>query len=136
MAKPAPTFWITNLCNRNVSLADLNLTVPAFRSINLLDKRHYSYTMEQLEKSAENGSLFHKRDKLSVRQVPPTIIKVNMPFLEETYIPSRERSILSIKETHYEELDLPEEQKKKEEQFADESSDMEIDVQPPTNTKG
>ena len=138
MAKEALYFWVTNRSDRNVTLADLALNIKAFTSVNLLDKKHYKYTLEQLEKSRDSGSIFNKRDKIFVRQKAPTVIKMDIPFLSETYIPSRERSILSINEVRYEELELPEDQKKKEEQFADESSDIEINgVQPSiTNTKG
>jgi hypothetical protein len=118
MVKEAPAFWVTSMCNRNISLADLNVTIPAFRSVNLLDKRHYSYTLEQLQKSKENGSLFHKRNIVSVRQVAPALIKNDIPFLPESSFPSRERSVLVIKEEHYEELDLSDkDQKKKDEEL-------------------
>src|ERR1700757_2861428 len=100
MVKKATTFWVTNISNRNVSLTDLNLTIPAFRSVNLLDQKHYKYTLEQLQKSQESGSLFRKKSILFVRQVAPTVIKANVPFVQETYIPTREKSILEIKETH------------------------------------
>jgi hypothetical protein len=131
MAKEAPTFWITNICNRNVSLADLNLTVPKFCSMNLLDKRHHKYTLEQLEKSRDSGSLFVKKSMISVRKVAPTVIKVDMPFLQETYIPSRERSTLVIKEERYEELELSDTDKKKEdEKYADEMASDELGTDP------
>ena len=111
-------FWVTNTCNRNVSLADLNLTIKAFSSVNLLDRKHYSYTLEQLQKSATNGSLFKKRHIISVRKVEPTIMRMNIPLSTETYIPNRQRSVLEIKEELYEELDVSDEQ------FASENSDI------------
>lgn len=112
------TFWITNTCNRNVSLADLNLTVKAFSSINLLDERHYNYTLEKLEKSAQSGSLYKKRHAISIRKVPPTALKYNTPLASETYLPSRERSVLAIKEETYEELNISDEQ------FADQNAEI------------
>jgi hypothetical protein len=129
MKKEAITFWVTNMCDRNVSLADLNVTIPAFRSVNLLDNRHYYYTLEQLQKSQQSGSLFIKRRIISVRQSAPAIIKSEMPFLQEAYLPTRERSTLEIKEEHYEELEMTDmDQKKKEEEFAKEHADFaEID---------
>jgi hypothetical protein len=111
-------FWITNMCNRNVSLSDLNLTVKAFSSINLLDKKHYYYTLSQLEKSAKSGSLYKKRHLISVRVVEPIVLKMDIPFRKETYIDSRERSVLEIKEESYEELNLSDEQ------FAAENSEL------------
>lgn len=138
MKKPVPTFWISNICNRNVSLADLNLTVPAFRSINLLDKRHYQYTLERLQASVTNGSIFKKSDKIKVRQIAPVVIQPSMPFLKETFIPSREKSVLSIKEEHYAELEINDiEQKKKDEEYANETAEEEMnEIKPFTVTKG
>jgi len=106
MKKEQSTFWVTNISNRNVSLADLNLTIKAFSSVNLLDSKHYYYTIEQLEKSKLEGSIFNKRNKIKVREVAPEIIKMNIPFNSETFIPTRERSVLEIKHINYEELDM------------------------------
>jgi len=110
-------FWITNISNRNVSLTDLALTIKAFSSINLLNNKHYSYSLEQLQKSVTSGSLSKKRDKLVVRQLAPTIIKKNIAFDRESMIPTRERSLYSIKEEHYEELAVSDED------FAKENAD-------------
>lgn len=118
-------FWITNICNRNVSIADLNLTIKAYTSVNLLDKRHYQYTLEQLEKSASEGSIFSKRDRLSIRKVKPENIIMNIPFVSETVIPTRERSLFNIKEEKYEELNVSDED------FANENAEIaELDRQP------
>lgn len=125
MKTEAPTFWLTNISNRNVSLTDLNLTVKAYSSVNLLDKKHYQYTPEQLVKSAESGSIFKKRNKLVVRKIAPEILKANVPLSRETFIPSRERSMLVIKEENYEELNVSDEQ------FAQENADIvELDSKP------
>lgn len=118
-------FWITNISNRNVSLTDLNLTIPAFQSINLLKKGHYYYTLEQIENSVKIGSIFHKRDKIVVRQVKPEQIILNLPYNEETFIPDRARSLFQIKQEKYAELDLSDEV------FAEENADIaEQDRQP------
>jgi hypothetical protein len=119
------TFWLTNISNRNVSLTDLNLTVKAYSTVNLLDKKHYQYTLEQLVKSAESGSLFKKRDKMVVRKIAPEILKANVPLSRETFIPSRERSLFVIKEENYEELNVSDEQ------FAQENADIvDLDSKP------
>lgn len=124
MVKETPAFWVTNICNRNVSLADLNLTIPAYRSVNLLDQKHYKYTLEQLEKSRTKGSLFAKRSIISIREVEPTVIKPDFPMLYETYIPTRERSIFEINEKRYEELEFSDANKKAEETFAEENAEF------------
>jgi hypothetical protein len=107
--KTLPSFWLTNISNRNVSLTDLNLTVKAYSSVNLLDKKHYQYTLEQLENSVNKGSIFRKRNKLSVRKEAPKVTTFNIPLNSETYIDSRERSLYNVKEEHYEELMLSDE---------------------------
>lgn len=113
-------FWVTNLSNRDVSLADLNLTIRAFTSVNLLGKR-YHYTLEQLEKSVACGSIFKKRDKIVKRIVPPQFIKMNSVDMSDANIPSRERSVLDIKEEKYEELMVSDED------FAKENADL-VDI--------
>ncbi len=125
MKKETLTFWLTNFSPMNVSLADLNLTVKAYTSVNLLDAKHYQYTIDQLKKSAESGSIFKKRDKLIVRKIAPEVLKANVPLTRETFIPNRERSLLSIKEENYEELNVSDEE------FAKENADTaEADTQP------
>ena len=117
-------FWVTNISNRNVSLADLNLTIKAFSSVNLMDNKHYDYTMEQLEKSALNGSLAVKNRMVVVRKTPPIVIEANVSMSRETFIPGRERSTLNITEEQYEELRVESEMRADEEKFAEENADL------------
>lgn len=135
-------FWVTNYSNRNVSLADLALTIPAFRTVNLMDTKHYQYTLEQLQKSAESGSLHMKRDKIFVRpvhlsEVPESTyidllaVEDKVKFKREASIPSRERSTLVIKEEKYDELNITDEE------FASENADTaNMDAQPLVVKKG
>jgi len=142
-------FWITNISKMNVSLADLNLTVKSFSSINLLDKRHYNYSLEQLEKSAKIGSIFKKSKLIAVRNNAPKNISNNMAIIRTfydkdsrtwsengSYLPGREKSVLKIEHVNYEELSVNEnmipltlkeqEQKRMEEdeKFAQENADL------------
>jgi hypothetical protein len=130
--KQDQTFWITNISDRNVSLADLNLTIKAFTSVNLLDNKHYSYTLQQLEMSALKGSLYKKSNRLKRRNVPPPIIKSDMSILNEASIPSRERSVYNIKQEVFEELDGANTDKARaEEAYALENADLiELDAKP------
>lgn len=115
----------------NVSLSDLNLTIKSFTTVNLLDQKYYSYTLDQLNKSAKDGSIFKKRNKLSIRLIAPEAIKKNILLDRETFIPTRERSIFSMKEEHYEELAVTDEE------FAKENADTaEIDSQKQIISKG
>jgi len=105
-----PDFWITNISNRNVSLSDLGLSIPARGSVNLMDTRHYYYSLEQLEVSLKSGSLYKKRDKIVKRAFPP--VKNNAPVQIDTQaiFPSKSRSIFEIKEEKFEELEFTDDQ--------------------------
>ena len=121
------TFWITNISSRNVTLSDLYISVPAGTSLNLLDNKHYSFTTTQLIQSAENGSLFKKRDKIIVRKVPPAPTdRQAISIYREGAIPSRGASIYEIKQENYEELNISDEQ-------LVEGSKLNIDTTPPSN---
>lgn len=136
MKKEIPTFWVSNVSPRNVTLADLALNIKAFNTVNLLDKRHYAYTLEQLQKSATSGSIFKKRDKIKVRNLPPpTLEKSKIPFAQSSFFPDRAHSILEIEQTEYEELKVNnEDQKKQDELYAQENADLaEIDNQRSVN---
>jgi hypothetical protein len=124
-------FWVTNISPRNVTLADLALNIRAFSTVNLLDKKHYKYTMEQLLKSKETGSIFKKSDKIKVRPLPPPdAIKTSLPIQRDTVMPSRERSLLVINEKEYpelkfaDEIDEKEAQKKIDEDLARDNAEL------------
>lgn len=126
-------FWVTNTSPRNVTLADLALNIKAFSTVNLLDKKHYNYTLDQLLKSQAEGSLFHKRDKVVVRKLPPPPKgqQNQMPVLRDASIPDRQRSLYKINETEYEELKVNDEDRKKQDElYAQENADLaELDEQ-------
>lgn len=135
MKTPSKTaeFWVTNGSPRNVTLADLALNIKAFTTVNLLDKRHYKYTLEQLNKSKESGSIYTKRAFIKVRDVPPPAPeKRKIPFVESAVIPTRQRSTYKIDDTEYNEItdQFKEEQKelekKLDEQLASENVDLEL----------
>lgn len=125
-------FWVTNMSPMNVTLADLALNIRAFSTVNLLDEKHYKYTLDQLLKSKESGSLFKKRDKIVVRDIPPPDPKKNqIQIVYGSIIPDRARSLYKVNEEEYEELKVSEEdQKKQDEIYAQENADLaEIDSQ-------
>jgi len=143
--KNMPAFWVTNISNRNVTLADLALNIKAFHTVNLLDARHYSYTLLQLQQSQKTGSLYNKRHLIKIRapQASPQIdthkyshgaivdfIRSELPIdirLDEV-MPSREKSVLAIKIVEYDELAVKEEdqeaQAQDDEAFAKESVEL------------
>ena len=113
-------FWVSNITDLNVCLSDLALTVPSRKNVNLLDSRHYSYTLEQLEASAKSGSLKAKSDKLKVRKVAPEILVkpgVNVSTMPRFIAQNSQRTKIIINEEKYEELQISEEK------FAEEMSE-------------
>jgi hypothetical protein len=132
MKKNTTHFWITNMSPRNVTLADLAMNIRAFSTVDLLDKRHYKYTLEQLLKSKESGSLFKKSNMIVVREVaPPDPEKNRIAIVYGSIIPDRVRSLYKVNEEEYEELKVSnEDQKKQDEIYAEENADLaEIDLQ-------
>jgi hypothetical protein len=112
------SFWLTNISKKIVSLTDLGICIYPMRSINALDARHYSLTLEQLQVSATSGSIFKKRDKIVVRKViPEDAINYSPPIQEDAVFPTRARSLVDVEKVEYEELDI------KDEEFAEENAD-------------
>jgi len=113
MDKPAE-FWISNVSERNVCLGDLRLTIPARKHMNLLDSRHFHFTWEQLQKSSESGSLYTKRSMVKVRKVPPPLPAVKSGLHVSTaplfLTEHPELSQVVIREEHYEELQISDEE--------------------------
>ncbi len=112
-------FWVTNISKRNVGLTDLALNIKRQSSVNLLDRKHYSYTLEQLEKSAESGSIFIKRHFIRVRKIAPQIIEPTILIVEGTRT-GLSKSVVKIEIKEYEALD------DSDEAFAEGLADMEI----------
>lgn len=100
-------FLVSNISDMNVSLSDLGLTIPARKTVNLLDKRHYSFTEEELTLSATSGSLFKKKAKVVVRKVPPIFETRQLVEVDHNaVVPSRRRSAVQITEERHEELEV------------------------------
>ena len=122
-------FWIKNISKMNVSLSDLQLVVPTGRSWNLLDSKHFRYTLEQLEKSAKDGSIFKKSDKIKVRNVPP--VEPVKPGIYVATDPAemqrnaKLRSLVKIEEKRYEELEIDSDPRMAEEKHAAEFAAIE-----------
>lgn len=122
-------FWIKNISKMNVSLSDLQLIVPAGRSWNLLDKKHFSYNLEQLEKSALNGSIFRKSDKIKVRSIAPTEpVKPGIYVAINDFREVKLRSLVKIEEKRYEELETDLDPREAEEKHAAEFAAIEEDL--------
>ncbi len=103
-------FWITNISEKNVCLADLALTIPAKRHMNLLDSKHFYYTEELLAKSKETGSLFKKRHLIKIREVAPDEpIKAGKYISKEPLFMKNIRAGIEIVEPYFEELQVSEE---------------------------
>jgi hypothetical protein len=108
---PAPTFWITNISKKAVNLSDLATIIYPMSHINLLDKKHYSLTIEQITSSQTSGSLFRRKKQVVIRQFPPDHeTPMFIPFDRETTFPTKHRSTVEPDNTRYEELDVSDEE--------------------------
>ena len=83
-------------------------------------------TKEQLLKSAKEGSIFKKGDKIFVRKVPPnTTIEPTIFIDQNSRLPFKERSLLVINDQKYDELHVDDVK------YAAENADLaEMDQQP------
>ena len=113
-----PAFYVCNISKMKVSLRDLQITIPPGTAMDLLDQKHHNYSLEQLQKSATEGSLFLKRDKLKISNLPPPApIPIKKEISEDPRW-YRPRSIVKIENKKYEELE--QDDRVSEEKFANE----------------
>lgn len=105
-----------------VSLGDLRLSIPPGKSYNLLDSKHFNYTLEQLEASASCGSLKAKSDKIK-RRPPPNLFKKperTIEFATDLLI-TRRKSLVIAEEFRLDELpSLHDDQMMSDTKFAEE----------------
>lgn len=118
--KKAKEFWITNISNKAISLADLGIHIYPFRSVNLLDSNHYRHiTEKQLIDSAKSGSLFVKSKYVVVRKVAPgTPTQTIIPLQEDATFPTRQRSANKTEKVVYDELNVSDDE------FAEEQAEI------------
>lgn len=126
------SYWVSNLTQRDIGLSDLRVTIPAYRTVNLLDEKHYHLTIEQLEASAASGSIFKRKGLISVRDVPPPQpIKTVIQAFKGPALRRVERSIIQVEVPVYEELQFSAES---DEKFAAENLDVAEEVNQPILT--
>lgn len=111
-------FWISNISKRDVIIGDLRVCVPARKSVNLLDSRHYSLTEEEIIASLKDGSLAKRQDIIKIRKVPPPKYQGRQIEVSDLAIPRAVRSAVKVEQVEYEELDIPDEQ------FASDQADL------------
>jgi len=64
-------FWVLNFSNRSIVIKDLNLIVAAHSMYNLLNKKYFNYDKKRLLKSLYFGSIYLKRDRVTISQREP-----------------------------------------------------------------
>jgi hypothetical protein len=119
-------FWVTNICfTKDISIDDLRVRIRRGCSINLLDRKHYSLTEDQINKSLENGSLKRKGHVLKIRQVAPEKEKLIVDFDKNPRLLKKVRNVVEIETPQFEELDFDDE-KEAEAAFASENADADF----------
>lgn len=91
-------FWVCNISDRNVTLSDLRVSIPARKGINLLDSKHYKYSYEQLKLSMTSGSIYKKRDKIKIGKGPPQVVPVGQRTISKRPLVRRSRTCVKIEE--------------------------------------
>ena len=127
-----PEFWVTNISTKkDISLSDLRVTIRRGRSVNLLDKRHYHFTPEQLEKSLESGSIKSRSHVIKIRKVAPEprANKIDIVYKRRLLVPAA-RNVVTIDSSYNEELDYDDENDA-EEAYAAEAAEAELSDQAP-----
>ena len=110
-------FWITNTSKMDVMIGDLGFCIKSYKSANLLDKKHFHFTWDQIFKSATTGSIFNKRKKIAIRQFAPRKDGKKIALDVKAVLEARSKSIFEIKQEKFAELDLTDEE------FAEEISE-------------
>lgn len=106
-------FWVSNISDRNVSLRDLGITLRSKSNVNLLDDKHWSFNLEQLQLSAESGSLKAKSNMLKVRISAPEVLIKSGPQLSTMprfIAQNTARTKIVVEERVFEELNISDEQ--------------------------
>lgn len=109
-------FWVNNISGKDVMLGDLRVKIPAYRGVNLMDKRHYSYTYEQLKESMQSGSIHAKSAYIKVGKGPPQAMESERRTLSKYPIITKTRSAVKIEEPKFDEFVFSDEE------FAEEMS--------------
>lgn len=129
-------FWIINITNKVIIIGDLNLEIGPFKTLNLMDSKHFSYTYKMLEESKTNGSLYKKRNVIKIITKPLEKKSNNILINYHTYdkenkvwsfdtkgiMPSRKKSIYEITQEKYEELNVSDED------FAETNAEIESNI--------
>lgn len=103
MKKNDQELWITNISKAAVSLRDLALTIQPYKSINLLSK-HFKYSIEEIEKSINYGSIKTKSDRIKIRKVAPQIIIKPGIYISKDPLELKLRSAVKIENKNLNDL--------------------------------
>jgi hypothetical protein len=99
----AKEFWIINHSSSDISLDDLNYTIKSRKIVNLLDKRHFDITEDQILQSITSGCIYRRRDKIKIRVSGPEV-KKDEPNISNNPLIDRSRSVYEQKTQYFDEL--------------------------------
>jgi len=99
--------WITNITKNKINLGDLGFTLKPYQTVDMLDERHSSYTVEQISDSIKNGSISKRLNKsIYVRMSEPLKPIDRRIETSKTSFPYKQRTIVEVTEANYEELEI------------------------------
>jgi len=113
--------WLTNISKNKIVLGDLRFTLKPLQTIDILDERHSSYTVEQVEASINGGSIGARLNKtIFIRRVEPPKVPDRKIKISQTSFPYKQRTIVEIEQPDYEELNI----EISDEEFANDNADI------------
>jgi len=99
--------WLINISKKKIVLGDLGFTLQPRQTIDILDDKHSNYTVEEVEKSINGGSISKRLNReIYIRMVPPPKQQARKLQVSKTSFPYKQRTIVEIEEPNYEELNL------------------------------
>lgn len=120
--------WVTNLTKRDILVGDLGARIPSMKTVDLLDDYHSIYTLDQINKSKECGSLAArlKAKQIIIRETAPQVNNIERTIdVSQVSFPNRNRSIVKNEERIFKELEIGN-AKEEEEIFAEEMAESAI----------
>lgn len=126
-------YWVFNRSDRKVLIDDLQVRINPFQQLNLL--KATKYKLEDIEKSANSGSLFDKKDIIVKLQRPHDNIKHEVKISSQSIIISESVGFIMNKGTVYNELETQLLNQESDEEYFNKFLEEEAEVWNPKNTK-
>lgn len=126
--------WVTNITKFKIIISDLKLTLYPNKTLDILDERHSNFTIEQVAKSIESGSILKKfnEKKIIFKQTSPKPEVEKKIEISKVSFPYKYRQSSPVEQKYFKEFDLDFDSDK----FAELNADIaEIEHEPQINLR-